>query len=129
MVPVLRLTFIKVFSSLNKLNYFLFIDPPFAPRKLQVVEYNIDYVILSWEEPEFDGGSPINNYFVEKRDALMNIWSQAGKTEKDTRRLKVVNLYEGQSYYFRVCAENQCGRGPFVETLKPVTAKLPYGEL
>ena len=106
----------------------LCLDPPFAPRELSVVEYNVDYVTLSWAAPEHDGGSPIVGYVVEKRDSMMNMWSQAAKLDQNTLTIKVTNLFEGQNYLFRVAAENQCGRGAFVELTKPVTAKLPYGE-
>jgi len=58
----------------------------------------------------------------------MNMWSQAAKVDKDTFTVKVTNLFEGQNYLFRVAAENQCGRGAFVELTKPVTAKLPFGK-
>jgi len=105
-----------------------FADPPFAPRELTVVEYNVDYVTLSWAAPEHDGGSPILGYIVEKRDSMMNMWSQAAKVDNNTFNVKVTNLFEGQSYLFRVAAENQCGRGSYVELSKPVTAKLPYGK-
>ena len=37
------------------------------------------------------------------------------------------NLFEGQSYFFRVTAENQAGWGESVETRTPAVAKLPYG--
>ena len=106
-----------------------FSDAPFAPRELKVVEYNVDYVTLSWTAPEHDGGSPILGYVVEKRDSMMNMWSQAAKVDKDTFTVKVTNLFEGQNYLFRVAAENQCGRGAYVELTKPVTAKLPFGRI
>jgi len=107
----------------------LFSDAPFAPRELKAVEYNVDYVTLSWTGPEHDGGSPILGYVVEKRDSMMNMWSQAAKVDKDTFTVKVTNLFEGQNYLFRVAAENQCGRGAYVELIKPVVTKLPFGEL
>jgi len=103
-------------------------DPPFPPRELSVSEYNVDYVMLSWTAPEHDGGSPILGYVVEKRDSMMNMWSQAAKVDRDTLTAKVTNLFEGQNYLFRVAAENQCGIGAYVELAKPVTAKLPYGK-
>ena len=93
-----------------------------------MVEYNVDYVSLSWTAPEHDGGSPILGYVVEKRDSMMNMWSQAAKVDKDTFTVKVTNLFEGQSYLFRVAAVNQCGVGAYVELTQPVIAKLPYGE-
>ena len=105
----------------------LFPDAPFAPRELKVEDYNVDYVTLSWTAPEHDGGSPILGYVVEKRDSMMNMWSQAAKVDKDTFTVKVTNLFEGQSYLFRVAAENQSGRGAYAELPKPITARLPFG--
>ena len=93
-----------------------------------MVDYNVDYVTLSWTAPEHDGGSPILGYVVDKRDSMMNMWSNAAKVDKDTFTVKVTNLFEGQNYLFRVAAENQCGRGAYVELPKPVVAKLPYGK-
>ena len=115
--------------SLFYVAWLLFSDAPFAPRELKAVEYNVDYVTLSWTGPEHDGGSPILGYVVEKRDSMMNMWSQAAKVDKDTFTVKVTNLFEGQNYLFRVAAENQCGRGAYVELIKPVVTKLPFGEL
>jgi len=83
---------------------------------------------LSWKTPEHDGGSDILGYNVEKRDMFMNMWSQVGKVDKNTLGIRVSGLFEGQSYLFRVAAENQCGRGEYVETGKPTVAKLPYGK-
>ena len=87
----------------------------------------MDYVTLSWTAPEHDGGSAILGYVVEKRDSMMNMWSQAAKVDKDTFTVKVTNLFEGQSYLFRVAAENQSGRGAYAELPKPITARLPFG--
>ena len=83
---------------------------------------------LSWEAPENDGGSAVRRYIIEKRDSSMTMWMQAGVVEKDVLQYHVDNLFEGQSYFFRVTAENECGRGQPVETSKAVTAKLPYSE-
>jgi len=106
----------------------LFADPPFAPRELTVVEYNVDYMTLSWTAPEHDGGSPILGYVVEKRDSMMNMWTQAAKVDSNTFTVKVTNLFEGQNYLFRVAAENQSGRGAYAELPKPITARLPFGK-
>lgn len=39
------------------------------------------------------------------------------------------HLTEGNQYLFRVAAENQYGRGPFVETPKPIKALDPLRKL
>ena len=105
-------------------------DAPFAPRELKVVEYNVDYVTLSWIAPEHDGGSPILEYVVEKRDSMMNMWSQAAKVDKDTLTVKVTNLFEGVEYSFRVYAVNKVGPSKEAAELdKPCKAKMPFGEL
>lgn len=93
-----------------------------------MVDFNIDSVTLSWEPPENDGGSAIRQYIVEKRDAMTSTWMQAGVVGSDVLQYHVDSLFEGRSYFFRVTAENECGRGQPVETVKPVTARLPYGE-
>ena len=97
------------------------LDPPFAPRELKVVDYNVDHVTLSWTAPEYDGGSPILGYVVEKRDSMMNMWSQAAKVDKYTFTAKVTDLFAGRKYMFRVAAENQWRIGAYV------AAELPYG--
>ena len=104
-------------------------DPPFAPRDVKVTGYSTDFVTLSWTEPENDGGSPIIGYIIEKRDTMMSMWSHASRVDKDTFGVKVTGLFEGQTYLFRIAAENQCGRGDSAELPKPVMAKLPFGML
>lgn len=95
---------------------------------MKVVEYNTDYMTLTWKAPEHDGGSSILGYVIEKRDTFMNLWSPVSKADKDTLSVRVTGLFEGQSYLFRVAAENQCGRSEYAETVKSTTAKLPFGE-
>ena len=43
-------------------------------------------------------------------------------------RFKASRLFEGYEYYFRVIAENQVGTSEPCEMVKPVKAKLPFGE-
>ena len=93
------------------------------------MDYNTNYMQLSWEAPEHDGGSPIMRYILEKRDSATAMWSQVGTVDEQTLQLTADKLFEGQSYYFRVTAENQCGRGQSLQTDDATVAKLPYGQL
>ena len=59
-------------------------DPPFAPRNLKVIDFHTDYITISWQPPENDGGAPIKGYVVEKHDTHMPMWMQAATLDKDT---------------------------------------------
>ena len=114
--------------------YLLFelcLDPPSAPKNLTVKESSKDYVILSWEIPETDGGSAILQYIVEKCDVTRGIgmWMVAGTASAADREFKVMKLLQGNAYLFRVSAENRVGPGSPAETTKPIIAQLPFGEL
>ena len=81
---------------------------------------------MSWNEPKFDGGCPITDYFIEKRESLSMIWHQVFIT-KDTECM-VKKLIEGAGYVFRVSAQNSVGIGPAEELSKSVAAKSPHGK-
>ena len=87
-----------------------------------------DYVTLTWELPETDGGSPITSYTIEKCDVNKGrSWYSAGTSDKSTSTFTARRLFEGTDYLFRVAAENKIGLGEFTALSKPVTAKLPFG--
>ena len=45
----------------------LFISaPPSAPNNLRIIEVYKDYIVIAWDDPEFDGGEPIRGYTIEK---------------------------------------------------------------
>lgn len=82
---------------------------------------------LTWKPPKSDGGSKITGYIVEKKDPFTGRWVVIS-TSKSTE-LDVPNLVTGQSYQFRIAAENKAGAGTFSEPTKPTIAKEPYGTL
>jgi len=102
-------------------------DKPTAPRKLEVTEQHKEHVVLAWDTPEHDGGSPISKYVVEKADVKRNVYAPAGETDGSTLTFKATKLLEGNDYLFRVAAENSIGQGPWVTIGEPVTAKLAFG--
>ena len=48
---------------------------------------------MSWEPPETDGGTPVIQYIVEKKDATRTtgMWVLAGTVEADVTQYKVGN--------------------------------------
>lgn len=70
---------------------------------------------LTWFFPEDDGGSPISNYIIEKREAERKAWT-ACSYNAARQNAVVHNLTLRKGYFFRVAPENAVGIGPFRET-------------
>lgn len=88
---------------------------------------SVDSCKLNWFFPENDGGSPISNFIIEKREAERKAWTSVYFTA--SRQNAVARgLTPGKSYFFRVAAENAIGIGPFVETAAEVIIKEPMSE-
>ena len=115
-------------------------DPPSSPRDLSVTSWSSDYVELSWLSPQTDGGSPLVQYIIEKCDvsrqpaaaaaggsAAPSMWMVCGTVPASELTVRVGKLLQGNSYLFRISAENRVGPGPPAQLSEPVVAKLPYG--
>lgn len=83
---------------------------------------------LKWQAPSTDGGSPITNYVVEKRDVRRKAWQSVDTTVKELK-YTVTPLNEGSLYVFRVAAENAVGMGEFCELEDAVLAKDTFSKL
>ncbi|KAM9753473.1 titin-like [Menidia menidia] len=97
-------------------------DPPKGPVKIH--EISSDYVIISWEPPEYTGGCQLDNYIVEKRDTASTEWQTVSATTVRTT-IKVTKLKTGSEYQFRVFAENRYGKSPAI-TSPIVMAQYPF---
>ena len=97
-----------------------------TPRNIRVVNYNIDYVTIAWDQP--DDEAPVQRYIIERKDDVTRLWTQVASVDEHIRSLKADKLYEGQGYFFRVAAENLAGRGSWVETGSAVVPRLPFGK-
>ena len=93
-----------------------------------MTEVQKDYVVLAWDVPETDGGSPITKYTVQKRDVKRAAFVNVGETDDKTLTLKVTKLVEGNEYVFQVCAENDIGASDWT-IMEPVKARLPFGKI
>ena len=96
-------------------------DPPTAPGKPKVLAVGGDFVNLSWEKPENDGGSRIKGYWIEKREMGLEIWQRVNQYLHSANQFNISNLIEGRSYEFRIFAENDIGcSGPSPNSPKVV---------
>lgn len=97
------------------------LDSPSACSKLVVKNVTRGKLTLSWDPPLIDGGAPITNYIVEKKDAKLKAYSIV-TTECANTSYKIDGLSEEIAYFFRVSAENENGIGDTCETTEPVRA-------
>lgn len=99
------------------------LDRPGPCQNLKISYVTKESCMVSWENPEDNGGSEITNYIVEYRKPSQRGWAIVSSDL--TKRLIKANLIENHEYFFRVCAENKVGPGPVVETKTPVLAINP----
>uniref|UniRef100_UPI0037E88806 titin-like n=1 Tax=Semicossyphus pulcher TaxID=241346 RepID=UPI0037E88806 len=97
-------------------------DPPKGPVRID--EVSSDYVIISWEPPEYTGGCQLDNYIVEKRETSSMEWQTVSATTVRTT-IKVTKLKTGSEYQFRVFAENRYGKSTAI-TSPIVMAQYPF---
>uniref|UniRef100_A0A8D0DYH3 Titin n=1 Tax=Salvator merianae TaxID=96440 RepID=A0A8D0DYH3_SALMN len=81
-------------------------DPPKTP---EVTAINKDSMVVCWGHPDSDGGSPITNYIIERRDRAGLRWVKCNKRIVTDLRYKVSGLTEGHEYEYRIKAENAAG--------------------
>lgn len=92
-----------------------------------VKEIYKDKALISWLQPA-DGGKPITNYIVERKETKANMWSRAGKDRiYPNTEYWVPDLLKGCEFEFRVMAENVIGIGDPSPPSKPIYAKDPIG--
>ncbi|XP_030587841.1 titin-like [Archocentrus centrarchus] len=82
---------------------------PGTPFVSAVTKYSM---VVEWEPPIRDGGSPVTGYHIERKEKNSILWSKLNKFVITDARFKTSGLEEGIEYEFRVCAENVAGLSP-----------------
>uniref|UniRef100_A0AAY4B5Q8 Titin n=1 Tax=Denticeps clupeoides TaxID=299321 RepID=A0AAY4B5Q8_9TELE len=96
-------------------------DIPLAVGKVTLTDVTKTTASLSWEKPDFDGGSRILGYYIEMQPKGSDEWIVA--TTAKTCEGTVTGLSSGQEYLFRVSAFNEKGRSDPRPLIAPVLAK------
>uniref|UniRef100_A0A8C3F5I9 Titin n=1 Tax=Chrysemys picta bellii TaxID=8478 RepID=A0A8C3F5I9_CHRPI len=103
-------------------------DVPGPPLNVEVIDVNRFGASLTWEPPEYDGGSPITGYIVELRDKGSIRWEPAMTTAAHELAATMTDVVENKEYYFRVRAQNQIGVGKPSAATRAVKIMDPIGE-
>lgn len=66
-------------------------------------------ISLAWQKPNYNGGSSITGYIIEKREGVNARWSKTNLTNVTDTRFTVTGLTQDETYEFRVMAKNAVG--------------------
>lgn len=101
-------------------------------EKPTVTEVCLASMTVNWEEPKYDGGSPITGYFIEKKETTSKRWSRVNRDPIRALPLgnnwDVTGLLEGAMYQFRVIAANAAGCGLPSMPSDPVLCRDPISK-
>ena len=80
-------------------------DPPSKPT---VTVIKGSQMTVSWNPPDFTGGTPITGYLLEYKDKRSSEWVKV-HIDKPTDTQVVKGLVTKTKYQFRITAKNQVG--------------------
>lgn len=98
--------------------------PPLGP--VEMCDITEDSVSLKWIPPAYDGGSPITNYIVLKRETITANWVEVSSAVARCT-IKIMKLTTGVEYQFRIRAENRFGISDHIDS-PTVIVSLPYSK-
>ncbi|XP_077058076.1 myomesin-1 isoform X6 [Siphateles boraxobius] len=102
---------------------------PGPPHDLQVQEVRKDSLVLLWKPPVYQGRDGVNGYYIDIKEAEADfeMWRGVNEKANDKIFMKIKDLREGESYVFRVRAQNKAGVGKASEPTEPVEALTKPG--
>nr|XP_046148210.1 M-protein, striated muscle-like isoform X1 [Oncorhynchus gorbuscha] len=102
---------------------------PGPPHDLQVTEVRANTLVLLFKPPVYQGRDPVNGFYVDikEADAEEEAWRGVNEKAISTNYMKIKILKEGETYVFRVRAQNKAGVGKASEPTEPVLAETKPG--
>ena len=104
-----------------------FLAEPDEPGKPELKDWSKDHAKIKWTPPKSDGGAPITEYIIEKKEVPGTKWHKVATVPGDTHDATINGLTEGQKYHFRVKAVNKAGPGKPSEASDLLLAKDRFG--
>lgn len=95
-------------------------ETPGPVKELCMKDSSKTSVTLQWSKPDYDGGSIISDYILEKRAKDQEEWAGAGTSKHLEHEIK--GLKELSEMFFRVCSKNEKGNSEYIE-VGPIVVK------
>ncbi|XP_029284202.1 LOW QUALITY PROTEIN: myomesin-2 [Cottoperca gobio] len=84
---------------------------PSSPFGITMLSCDGSVMTLAWKSPKHCGGSKVNAYYIDKRNADTLVWKEVNLAAITERICIVDKLTEGNFYEFKVQAGNMAGVG------------------
>ncbi len=103
------------------------VPQPVENLQAEIVKGEPTTAKVTWQPPKNDGGMPITDYILEKREGSKRTWTPVGNPSLETSR-NVPGLKPGQTYFFRVMAQNANGWSEPAEMDLPLRVEAASSE-
>lgn len=80
-----------------------------APTNVRITDITKTSISIAWQKPNYDGGSKISGYLIEKKESEKDRWTKANLTNVSETHYTVTGLTQDETYEFRVMAKNAVG--------------------
>ncbi|XP_061583560.1 myomesin-2 isoform X3 [Cololabis saira] len=84
---------------------------PSSPYGITMLNSDGSSITVAWRTPKHCGGSKVNAYYIDKRDADTLVWKEVNMSGVTDRVCTVDHLTDGTFYEFRIQAGNMAGVG------------------
>ena len=92
------------------------------PSAIRITNLSATSAFITWEPPLDDGGNPILQYILEKRDAGSASWEILTSLPSHIRNCELENMTVGKEYFIRIRSESKVGYGDPTEYPDPIKA-------
>ena len=97
-------------EKLTENNNLIFAGPPSSPRgPVHVSQVTSNSALVSWQVPEFTGGSPLSGFVIELRESTRSVWRRIGSVQPTVTAFTLADMQEFQEYLVRIIACSRDG--------------------
>uniref|UniRef100_A0A6Q2ZPP4 Myosin binding protein C, fast type a n=1 Tax=Esox lucius TaxID=8010 RepID=A0A6Q2ZPP4_ESOLU len=104
------------------------VDVPNPPENVKCMGVGEDTATIMWDPPNFDGGSPVRGYLMERKKKGSSRWTKLNFEVFESTTYEAKKMIEGVLYEMRVFAVNGIGMSQPSAISKPFMPIAPTSE-